>query len=521
MGMQVIVLLVLLVSVEVVIVNALSMREAISTLSPELHEHAIDKFKKAAIFYHREGDNAPLSKWKFIIRSYWESHDTIVTTVNCRNASSACPWDEDLRHICEGSLPQLYVHRFGQSSLRYKKSLSDQTVIYRFLDRALGVSHNSMPSASLQSMLSVYDHLHSMSDIAFKFLATPAPDRPALLSALKEHGKWLSAISFGPQFNTAPMHVQAMEKAIEKNWNKARFENEARKLKRLSEEAKTVEETELLLEQSEIYRSYTEGIPKIVHMIKTDPAPDRFRIFHYLAVRAAHKWIKPERFLFHAFEEPKGHWWDKAKPFVTFSKLDVNTSPSQTTTGKQIRMAAHQSDFLRSELLYKMGGIYMDWDVIALRSFDDLLSHRAVLGMEKQVVDFKEVLGVAVMMARPRSPFIKRFLDGMHKEFDGDNCYVCHSTIWGRKLAMEYPQGVNVLNFTSFYFPGWEKSAMDTFLDPNHYRRGQTFFPPYSYASHLFESNQNFVALASHSSTEENIRSIDNHFNIMARTLID
>jgi hypothetical protein len=40
----------------------------------------------------------------------------------------------------------------------------------------------------------------------------------------------------------------------------------------------------------EIYRSYVETIPKIVHFIKTDGNPANFKAIHFLAVLSAHYW---------------------------------------------------------------------------------------------------------------------------------------------------------------------------------------------------------------------------------------
>jgi hypothetical protein len=74
--------------------------------------------------------------------------------------------------------------------------------------------------------------------------------------------------------------------------------------------------------------------------------------------------------------------------------------------------------------------------VISTGPVDDVLSSAAVMGMEKQVYQMNEVMGVAAMMSRPQSSWMKRFRADMEVEFDGERCYACHSTGLGRRLAM-------------------------------------------------------------------------------------
>lgn len=74
--------------------------------------------------------------------------------------------------------------------------------------------------------------------------------------------------------------------------------------------------------------------------------------------------------------------------------------------------------------------------MISTGPVDDVLASAAVMGMEKKVPQMNEVMGVAAMMSRPGSAFMKRFRADMEVEFDGDKCYACHSTGLGRRLAL-------------------------------------------------------------------------------------
>jgi mannosyltransferase OCH1-like enzyme len=81
------------------------------------------------------------------------------------------------------------------------------------------------------------------------------------------------------------------------------------------------------------------------------------------------------------------------------------------------------------------GGIYLDWDVIVTRSFDSLLHNGVVFGAEKKVAPYQLGLGVAVMMSRPREPFMVRYNELMGKYFEPSKCYACH-TIQVRPLSV-------------------------------------------------------------------------------------
>ena len=50
--------------------------------------------------------------------------------------------------------------------------------------------------------------------------------------------------------------------------------------------------------------------------------------------------------------------------------------------GNEVKHYAHRADVLRLKLLYEHGGIYLDLDMVALRSFDPLLHHDVVMSRE-------------------------------------------------------------------------------------------------------------------------------------------
>jgi mannosyltransferase OCH1-like enzyme len=85
-----------------------------------------------------------------------------------------------------------------------------------------------------------------------------------------------------------------------------------------------------------------------------------------------------------------------------------SVTPPHEINGKALSLAAHQSDFMRLDYLIETGGIYLDWDYLTVRSFDDLLASTTIMGLEKHIGKLHEVIGVAVMMSRARSQFFRR-----------------------------------------------------------------------------------------------------------------
>jgi hypothetical protein len=254
------------------------------------------------------------------------------------------------------------------------------------------------------------------------------------------------------------------------------------------------------------------SVPKIVHFIKSDDDPNRFTLMHYLAVRSAHHHIKPDKIMFHTVVQPAGKWWERAKKYVSIEYIhDVPTHIGKVP----LRLAAHISDALRYQMLEKYGGIYMDLDVITIKSFDSLLNYPMTLALEKDVENYEEVVCNAVIMAKPGHPFLDTIKHNQPHHFK-EGCYSCHSVIMIRDLAIWHPEEVNILNWESFYYPGWEEEAYRIMFgsnDPNEVDWSKTF------AIHLFASNGNFSPYR-HMMDENYILHNDSNFNRLVRQFL-
>jgi hypothetical protein len=120
-------------------------------------------------------------------------------------------------------------------------------------------------------------------------------------------------------------------------------------------------------------------IPKVVHFIMLQDKPDtELSMFAYLAVKSAHDMLQPERIILHFHNLPKGKWMDLARPFLTLREVEIPTE----VFGIPVKRVEHQADILRLQILQEFGGIYLDTDIISLKSIDHLLNETTVMGLQ-------------------------------------------------------------------------------------------------------------------------------------------
>ncbi|KAF4592168.1 glycosyl transferase [Ophiocordyceps camponoti-floridani] len=169
-------------------------------------------------------------------------------------------------------------------------------------------------------------------------------------------------------------------------------------------------------------------IPDSVHfvfLLKEPGADFPFVFFHYLSVYAAWYHLKPSSIYLHtdasaeqiarAREGAAGKW---ARLILTMPGLKVEKveAPTVTRTGKEIKEMAHKSDFVRVEVVDRFGGLYIDFDVFAVRDARPLLSmgFQAVCGREPG-----GLLTAGVFLAKQRSELTSLWTERMHDVFDG------------------------------------------------------------------------------------------------------
>lgn len=106
--------------------------------------------------------------------------------------------------------------------------------------------------------------------------------------------------------------------------------------------------------------------------------------------------------------------WHKYLPDYEFRLWDMNAVKDIDNVflqeALQERVWAFAADYVRLYALYHFGGIYLDTDIMVYKPFDDLLSHRAFIGMEEYIhflfTGSAQFLTSHSMGAEPQHPFI-------------------------------------------------------------------------------------------------------------------
>ena len=189
-------------------------------------------------------------------------------------------------------------------------------------------------------------------------------------------------------------------------------------------------------------------IPNRIHFIfGLDPSfgGKAFSFVHYLAILTTQITNRPDEIVLHYAHEPDGEWWERAKPLVRLSRVQAPTS----VFGQGIVHYAHKADVLRLEILNSEGGIYLDIDTLCIRSFNPLLTHSTVMGIEPNAG-----LCNAVILAERDAPFVNMWLKAYH-DFRSDD-WRSHSVRLPYHIAKSHPESIHVESEYSFFFPTYD-----------------------------------------------------------------
>ncbi len=197
-------------------------------------------------------------------------------------------------------------------------------------------------------------------------------------------------------------------------------------------------------------------IPNRIHFIfglQEDFGGKPFSFLHYLSVRSAYDCNRPEVIRFHYAYEPTGEWWERARQYVT----PIRVEPPEQIHGKKLVHYAHQADVLRLELILREGGIYLDTDVICLRSFAPLLKYDCVMGKEGR-------LGLcnAVIMASPGAEFLRKWHEAYRcfRSTGRDDFWNEHSVLIPGRLATLNRSLIHIEGRHSFFWPLYSDPAI-------------------------------------------------------------
>ncbi|XP_064651332.1 uncharacterized protein LOC135502432 isoform X2 [Lineus longissimus] len=232
-------------------------------------------------------------------------------------------------------------------------------------------------------------------------------------------------------------------------------------------------------------------VPKMVHFCWYGGLRrTNFRFYHLISVLSAYKHIKPSVIYFWYDYIPQGALWRDVLKRVPIMKLKHRPAPTHTYHRSLGRYDQHQSDVVRLEVLMEFGGIYMDLDVVALKSFDPLLEFDTTMGYED-----RNRLCNGIIISKPNAPFL-RLWHLEYATFD-DNSWAFHSVELPAILAETYPRIIHTEE-RSLHRPNWKEWRWM-------YKTGMLYDWSKNFAVHLFYIHT--LGLTEHS--PESIKKLD------------
>lgn len=174
---------------------------------------------------------------------------------------------------------------------------------------------------------------------------------------------------------------------------------------------------------------------------------EEFLFSYYIAVYSAYLINKPDTIYFYYHYEPYGTWYDKLKviPNIKLVKIDIPTHIGN----KIIKKTAHKADWVRMNVLYDKGGVYLDIDTICVKPWKYLLNRDVVLGKE-----VPNGICNAIMFSKPKSEFFKLWLDNYECHFNPDRWREA-SIVLPDKLSKKYPNLLTLKDPDVFFLPNW------------------------------------------------------------------
>jgi hypothetical protein len=197
----------------------------------------------------------------------------------------------------------------------------------------------------------------------------------------------------------------------------------------------------------------------LLHWVYPGAAGEHFPYWAHVHACAAADVLSPDVFFFHHPEGalPSGAWWDATAPLLTLAPQRA----VRAVYGNPVRVPAHASDVMRLRALLAHGGVYLDTDVLALRSLEALRSQRAaVLGVQSAGRTAN-----AVILAPPGAPFLRRWADGYHEFSDAD--WDAFSVRLPAALAERHPDEVVWLPRGAWFTPGPDDAPGDALFVRN------------------------------------------------------
>lgn len=282
---------------------------------------------------------------------------------------------------------------------------------------------------------------------------------------------------------------------------------------------KILEKNKLIFNEPESVTTWSNTLINLYNNLHKPPIPyifhfiffgyTEFLMLHYLAIKSCYdNNPKATINLYYAKSQPNNIWWNRA---TKYCKLILTPPPESIFNNKLVHFA-HKADVVRLENLINTGGIYLDIDVITVKSFEPLLTTTkdCIMGIQALDTQFTGLCN-ATIIARPQSEFLKKWYDN-YKTFD-NTVWDYHSVHLPRELSNKYPELIDIKP-QEYFFPisWWESEKQKLFTNYNINLKN-------TYSMHMWESK--WIENITKFSPEYFINYNNNITNLLEKNIFD
>ena len=212
-------------------------------------------------------------------------------------------------------------------------------------------------------------------------------------------------------------------------------------------------------------------IPRIIHFVYgLENHPVMLEMLHYAAIRTAMDTNPNFVVYFHSFYAPTGQWWDAISEKLTL----ILHTPFNEFKDRCVPHYAHKADLLRLKILHDYGGVYLDIDIISLRSWEGYTSgHDFIMAWqdspsEGTVREGKRYgLCNAAMASSKFSFFSKLWLSSYEhfRSYGRDRHWDEHSVILPANMSEYFPwlqatKHLSLLDSKRMWDPLWDEVSL-------------------------------------------------------------
>lgn len=211
-------------------------------------------------------------------------------------------------------------------------------------------------------------------------------------------------------------------------------------------------------------------IPNIFHFTHLQTSTNALDLGfqQFIAIYSAYYYCNPSKIYIHTNVDPKAfrnargsnNQWTRKIAHMPMVQFNHETAPNNSRSGVQITKLAHQSDFIRTRVMKKWGGIFMDEDSYLLKDLAPL-RRAGYNNVVARQVDGN--CGCGMFLSVPKSKLVSVYQELQHKVYDGK--WTTHSVDLFTRLIDEFwvfEKEVLVMDQNAFFPLSWKSADLET-----------------------------------------------------------